>query len=116
MTTRHTRAQISAIMDRTDELMTEAAGRNPLSGCIPVQKTYTRQRIMDRLNAADDAIQGSHQYENSESIRDADTANLSVNITGWLLDHPDRIADATIEEIITDQYSTDPEEVLGWVR
>lgn len=115
MTKRLTASQVRAILDRTDQLMIAAAGWNPLSGIIPAQKTYSPDSIMNRLNRADDAIQGSHQYENSGSIEAADRANLSVNITGWLLDHPDRIDDATIEEIITDQYSTDPEEVLSWV-
>jgi hypothetical protein len=111
----YTAAQVRMVLDRTDQLMCEAAGFNPLSGAVPEREAYSRDDVMDPLNAADDAIQGSHQYESGDSIRQDDRANLSVNVTGWLLDHLDRAGTASIAEIIADQYGEDPETVLSWV-
>ena len=113
---KYTAEQVHAILNRTDQLIARGRrGWNPLSGMVPERTTYTRHQVTHPLNIAANAIQGSHQYESSNSIQSDDRANLSVNITDWLLDHLDRVDDATIEEIITDQYSTDPEDVLGWV-
>jgi hypothetical protein len=111
----YTAAQVRMVLDRTDQLMCEAAGFSPLSGTVPGQDAYTRDDVMGPLNAADDAIQNSHEYESDDSIRQDDRANLSVNITGWLLDHLDRAETASIGEIIGDQYGEDPETVLNWV-
>lgn len=107
--------QVTSVLELTTRLMVKAAGYNPLSGYVPERAHYTRGDVLDPLDIAANVIGEGYAYETSASIRAADMANLSVNITGWLLDHLGRLGDVTIEEIISDQYSTDPEEVLGWV-
>lgn len=61
--------------------------------------TYTRGQVSNAVNAGVDMV------------IDGDTANLVVNAVMTLLDAPG----ATIEEIINECYSEDPETVLSWV-
>jgi hypothetical protein len=64
-------------------------------------KTYTREEILRAVNAgAEMAIEGQD-----------DLLNLAVNAIMTLLDKPD----ASIQDVITECYGEDADEVLSWV-
>jgi len=64
------------------------------------------EALMTAVNAAADLVHDGLGLGD----RDMDVLNLVVNATATLIDNPD----ATLDDVITEQYSTDPEELRGW--
>jgi hypothetical protein len=83
-------------------------------GAAPPPRLYTREEISAALNKGADMVlgrDGDDYCETSATIRDADLVNLTVNAIGEILDDPD----ISLDDVIGAAYSTDPEEVRGWV-
>jgi hypothetical protein len=61
---------------------------------------FTREQVTGALNTAADLIHertlARQGYENEDTIRADDVLNLAVNVTGYLLDHPQGSLDEAI--------------------
>jgi hypothetical protein len=71
------------------------------TGLIPTTRLYTREEVLDVLNAGANIAQGMHTEETDETVYADDMVNLAVNAAEYLLDHPD----ADTDEVIAAQYT-----------
>jgi hypothetical protein len=71
------------------------------TGLTPTVRLYTREEVLDVLNAGANIAQDMHTEETDETVYADDMVNLAVNATEYLLDHPD----ADTDEIIAAQYA-----------
>lgn len=95
--------------DYNEYLRAMRLGTDPVTAMIvnklygdgePAGRLYTRQEILDAIGTAANMATQAHEYESSETIAADDAVNLTVNATGYLLDHPG----ASLEEIIVTCY------------
>ena len=82
--------------------MTLSAEEGPAS-------SYTREQVMNALNEAASKVSATTSGESNRTVRDDDRANLLVNATGYLLDHPG----GTLEDAIRASYS-DMDNLCSW--
>jgi hypothetical protein len=109
----YTLAQVQAALTRAGNLAWQLTGDDgyadviePFRRQVVLRKAaapYTIQEISAVLNAAADRLSDA-DYENSDTIYKQDACNLMVNVTGWLLEHPDAGMNA-LEEAIADSYA-----------
>ncbi len=66
------------------------------------KQLYTRSEVNAALNNAANLIQDTHRSENENTVMADDAVNLTVNATGYLLDHPDAGLDEVIPACYTD--------------
>jgi hypothetical protein len=104
-------AQLRTALATTEQRIYEAAGDPgvddvfyPMRDSLVIDgaASYTSGEFSAMLNAAADGVT-DFDYEDSDVIWTQDVANLTVNVAGYLLEHPG----AELDEIIPASYAID---------